>query len=249
MNMSDALIFYSDAAKETWSQAGLSSNKMFVAYNALDTDESAQVRSQISDMNIAEFISQHGLKNKKIIVFSGRLQERKRPDLVIEAMAQIIKHVPEAHAIIIGDGIMKETIQKRISELSLEHHVSLVGAIFDETAIAYFLMAAKLAVMPAAAGLFIQQAFDYGLPIVVGNDMRSHGPEIELVSEGENGLFFEDGSSIHLAEQLLHLLSDEGKRLEMSLNAKKIILTKYNVKNMAAGLFQAIRYSSERLNK
>jgi glycosyltransferase involved in cell wall biosynthesis len=109
-------------------------------------------------------------------------------------------------------------------------------------------MAAKLAVMPAAAGLFIQQAFDYGLPIVVGNDMRSHGPEIELVREGENGLFFENGDSTHLADQLMKLLSNEEERLEMSMNAKKMIQTKFNVNTMAEGLARAIQYSSDKRN-
>ena len=242
MNMSDALVFYSDAAREAWGQYGIANEKMFVAYNALDTDEAAQIRSEISERDIVEFVRAQGLKNKKIMLFAGRLQERKRPDLVVEAMSRIIKRVPEAHAIIIGDGAMKGKIQQRISELGLEEHVSLVGAIFDEKIIAHYLMASKLAVIPAHAGLFIQHAFDYGLPIVVGNDMRSHPPEIELVKEGENGLFFEDGDSTHLANQIIILLEDEYKRLEMSLNAKRIIRDKYNVKNMADGLYQAIQY-------
>lgn len=246
MNMADALIFYSDAARESWGRAGINDKKMYVAYNALDTDEAARIRSEISERDIAEFVKAHRLENKKIIVFTGRLQERKRPDLVIDAMARIIKRIPEAHAIIIGDGIMKETIKNRISELTLEEHVTLTGAIFDEKRIAHYLMAAKLAVMPAAAGLFIQQSFDYGLPIVVGNDFRTHGPEIELVKDGENGLFFEKGDSGHLADQVMKLLLNEEKRLLMSLNAKRIIRDKYNVNNMAKGLFQAATFCSSK---
>jgi glycosyltransferase involved in cell wall biosynthesis len=245
MTMADAVIFYSDAAKEVWRLAGIPCEKMFVAYNALDTEASAKVRSAISDSDIAEFLRSRGFLGKKLIIFIGRLQERKRPDLIVDAMVRIINRVPEAHAIIIGDGVMKETIQRRISDLELANHVSLVGAIFDEQSIAYYLMTAKLAVIPAHAGLFIQHAFDYGLPIVVGNDFRSHPPEIELVKEGENGMFFENGDSNHLADQIIKLLLDEENRLKMSCNAKMLIDVKYNVNSMAEGLLQAIRHASK----
>jgi len=243
MNLADALVFYTESARDEWKQAGISPNKMFVAYNALDTEESALIRSEISESDVTEFVKVHGLENKKIIVYTGRLLVRKRPDLIVDAMVRIITRVPEAHVIIIGDGVMREEIQNRIADAKLNEHISLVGALFDEKKIAYYLMASKIAVMPAAAGLFVQHVFDYGLPIVVGDDMSTHPPEIELVADGKTGLFFEDGNAAHLAERLLELLEDEEKRLQMSSNAKKVIQTKFNVNTMAEGLSQAIRYS------
>jgi glycosyltransferase involved in cell wall biosynthesis len=246
MNLADALVFYSDSAWDSWCGAGIPPKKMFVAYNALDTEESAQVRSEISDRDMAEFIRSNGLAGKKIILFSGRLQKRKRLDLIVDAMARIVTRVPDAHAVIIGEGVMRSAVEKRISELSLEKHISLAGAIFDEKTIAHYLLAAHVAVMPAAAGLFIQQAFDYGLPLLVGDDMHSHGPEIELVREGENGIFFRDGDCDHLAEQLFKLLANEDKRRQMSLNAKRVIESKYNVNAMAEGLLRAICFSIEK---
>ncbi|HBA86937.1 MAG TPA: hypothetical protein DCZ75_02805 [Geobacter sp.] len=243
MNSADALVFYSDAAKKAWQQSGIPKEKMFVAYNALDTDQSARIRTEISGDDTAAFTASLGLQGKKIIVFTGRLLERKRPDLIVEAMALVVGKVPEAHAILIGAGPMRETIEMRVRELALETHVTMAGAIFEERSIAHYLLAAKIAVIPSHAGLFIQHAFAYGLPIVVGDNLRLHPPEIELVQEGETGLFFRDADAAHLAERLLELFANEEKRQEMSVKARKTIENKYNVDSMARGLSQAIRYS------
>lgn len=243
MNLSDALVFYTENAKNHWMQAGIPDKKMFVAYNALDTEESARIRSKLSELNLKKFLISNGFEGKKIIVFCGRLQSRKQPEVFIDALAKVILSHTEAHAVIIGDGHMMETIKKRINELGVNKNVTIVGALFDEEIIAYYLSVASIAVIPAHAGLFIQHAFDYGVPIVVGDNFSSHPPEIELVKDSFSGLFFEHGNSDHLAEKILVLLNDEHMRLEMSQNAKKLIELKYNLNSMADGLLKSIRYS------
>jgi len=244
MGLADALVFYTDAARDAWRAAGLPAKRMFVAYNALDTEESAGIRSRISGETLAEFLKARGLAGKKLVLFVGRLQERKRPDLLVEAMAQVVERVPEAHAVLIGDGPMRELVERRVAELALEGRVTVAGALFDEDILARYLMAATVGVMPSHAGLFVQHAFDYGLPIVVGDDFATHAPEVGLVQEADGGLFFRDGDAGALARRLSELLLDEKMRRTMAQNAQGIIASKYNVERMALGLAQAVRYAA-----
>lgn len=244
MGLADALVFYTDAARDAWRAAGLPAERMFVAYNALDTEESAGIRSRIGEGELAEFLRARGLAGKKLVLFVGRLQERKRPDLLVEAMAQVVGRVPEAHALLIGDGPMRETVERRVAELALERQVTLAGALFDEEILARYLMAATAGVMPSHAGLFVQHAFDYGLPIVVGDNLATHAPEVELVREAEGGLFFRDGDAGALARCLTGFLLDDKSRLAMSRNAQRIIRERYNVDTMALGLARAVRYAA-----
>ena len=116
----------------------------------------------------------------------------------------------------------------------------------DEEELAKYFLCSSVAVMPAAAGLTIQHAFGYGLPIIIGDDMTSHGPEVELVVDGVTGIFCRDGDYLDFAKAIYRLLTDDNLHKQMSINAYEIIKSKYNIKNMADGFSRAIRYCAEK---
>jgi len=244
MKLADSIILYSEAAKKTSIEQGIAPDKLFVAYNALDTDTSKAIKEKATPDRIQRFKIIHNLDNKKVILFIGRLLEYKQPGLFIDAVSYVVRTIPEALGIIIGEGPMRKKLQVRIKSQGLENNVQLKGALFDENQIAYYLMSSSVAVMPAAAGLIIQHAFDHGVPIVVGDNMKSHGPEIELVTNGETGIFCKDGDAREFADAICRLLTNEEERRRMSANCRKIIDNQYNIQTMAAGFLKAVRYAA-----
>jgi glycosyltransferase involved in cell wall biosynthesis len=234
-------VLYTPGGRERWARGGWRRETLYVAPNALDTDASRHLRESISPRELEEFQRAKGLTGKRVIVFAGRLQSRKRPDLLIRAFARIADRRLEAHLVVIGGGALAHALATLVKELDLSQRVSLTGEVFDERLMALYLMSSSLAAMPAAAGLFVQHAFDYGLPIVVGDDMIQHGPEAELIEHGRTGLICPDGNVEQFAAAMLSLLDNEESRQTMGRNARQLIENTYNLQNMAAGLADALR--------
>ena len=92
------------------------------------------------------------------------------------------------------------------------------------------------------AGVTILHAFGYGLPVVTSDDAQSHGPEIEALVDGVNGLLYADGDVSAFASKLERLLLDVGERRAMSQRAAEAVGPNgYTIDRMVAGMADAIR--------
>lgn len=239
----DACLYYGEDARQKWIQLGLPPEKLFVAHNALDTDQQAKIIGQLTRTDIDNFRHLSGLDGKRVILFSGRLVPQKKPAVLLRALVHVLRTLPDAHVVIIGEGPEKSNLESITAELHLQDHVTFTGALYDEDEVARFMMISEVAVMPAYAGLTIQHAFGYGLPIILGCVPHSHGPEARLVVDGETGLFFPDGDDIALAERVCRLLADTVLWRRLAENALEVVYTKHNKQMMALGIMNAVRYS------
>jgi len=243
MRLAHANILYSESGRDKAIEIGLAPEKLFVAYNALDTRRSKAIRDGISSSDLKQFRKENDLIDRKVVIFSGRLQERKKPEILVQAIQKVAHDVPNVLAVFIGDGELREELERLIIDFGLVPYVRLLGAVYDEEVMARYLLCSSVGVMPAHAGLAIQHAFDYGVPFVVGDDMEEHPPEIELIKNGETGIFCKDGDANEFAAAIVRLLKNDEERQRMSENCRKLIEKKYNVQNMASGILDALKYS------
>jgi glycosyltransferase involved in cell wall biosynthesis len=247
MELASAHVFYSVHEQDCWSSRGLPRSKLFAAPNALDTEDSERIRSQITPEELAIFQRTHNLSSKRIVVFVGRLAKTKpddpmskRPEVLVRSFCRVVREVPDAHLVMIGDGPLLEELRRLVSELGISDHVTLPGGIFDEKQIALYLLSAQLAAMPGWAGLFINHVFDYGLPVVIGK-LADSPPETALVENGVNGVISSADSPEIFGGALASLLQAPKKCTAMGAAARDLIRTTYNVRAMAAGLNSAIQ--------
>jgi glycosyltransferase involved in cell wall biosynthesis len=246
MTLARANVLYADPAREDWIARGLAARKLFVAHNARDTDEEEAAAARVTPDRLAAFRRERGLDARRVILFVGRLQTRKQPARLVEAMATIARSAPDALAVFIGDGPESNAVARRIEELGLAGHVRLEGPVHDEATLALYFACTALGVMPASAGLFIQHAFSYGVPIVLGDAKASHGPEAALALEGQTARFFRDGDAEHLAALVLELLADPGQCARLGAAGQRLVREKYNVRGMLDGFLRAVRYAAGR---
>jgi glycosyltransferase involved in cell wall biosynthesis len=242
MRWAHAVIFYTEGDRNRWIQAGLPPNKLFVAYNALDNREADAIRNELSPQDLAAFRKAHGLDGKKVVIYIGRLLDYKKPQVLIQAMKRVVEDVPQAHLVMIGAGPLRAELDTLVRTLDLADHVTLTGPVPDERTVAQYHLCARVGVMPASAGLSIQHAFGYGVPMIVGDDRDRHPPEVELVEEGVTGLYARDGDPEDFARAIRRLLTADDERDRMAANARRVIEEKYNIRQMAGGLLDAIRY-------
>ena len=145
-------------------------------------------------------------KNKSVICVA-RLSWEKGLDYLIKAWPEILKAVPEAKLVLVGEGDKRVEVETLIKELKISGSVELRGNLPHDQVLAE-LKKSEIFVCPSLAeGLgivFIEaQACDLA---VIGTRV---GGIPDVIQHNENGLLIEPKSSEAIAEAVSKLLTDE----------------------------------------
>lgn len=179
-----------------------------------------------------------GHSRDKIILSVGRLVKRKGFDKVIEAMPRILKRIPEAKYIIIGNGPEKENLKfkacgersRTIKNLKLEEKVLILENVDDEELINWY-QCSNVFVMPCRQiegdvegfGLVFLEAASFGKPVVAG---RSGGAS-EAIHHGYGGYVVNPESDEELYQALVKLLTDENFAERMGEYGREWVAKKF----------------------
>jgi glycosyltransferase involved in cell wall biosynthesis len=151
----------------------------------------------------------------------GRLVEQKRPDVLLEALPQILADSPglQAELVFVGDGPLRSSLEQRVKQLGIAAHVHFLGQRDDALDV---LTAFDLFVLPSDwEGLpnVLLEAISLGVPAIVSNIAGS----TDLIQHGVNGRVFERGSSQSLAEQVSAAIRDTGSTHRMARQAQSVL--------------------------
>ncbi|MBO6143257.1 MAG: glycosyltransferase [Lachnospira sp.] len=164
-----------------------------------------------------------GQGDKKVVLFVGRLAEKKGVSYAIEAMRQ----VNNAMLVIAGDGPLKSKLQRQAERVQKESGSTILflGAKTHEELKGIY-ASADLFVMPSITakdgdkegfGLVILEAFASGLPIVASRS----GGITDIVKDGVNGYLAEEKDVSGLADRINIVLQDKNIYNKMQTEAKK----------------------------
>jgi glycosyltransferase involved in cell wall biosynthesis len=219
----DAVIAYSQTGAEQYRGLGCRVAKVFVAPNAVTP----------KPVNPALERPNKFKEGRATVIFVGRLQKRKKVDLLLQACALL----PEAlrpRLLIVGDGPEREELQTLASRVYPQ--AEFTGAKYGEELQACYAMA-DLFVLPGTGGLAIQQAMAHSLPVLVG---EADGTQSELV-RAENGWLISDMSVERLRDALDSALQDVKRLRRMGLESYRIVSEEVNLERMVEAFTEAIR--------
>jgi len=135
----------------------------------------------------------------------GRFSADKRIDLAIEAFARVKAALPEASLTVIGDGPERPALE-RLAAAKVGSGVRFTGAIYEEEELAPHFVGADVYILAGAAGLSVNHALAYGLPVAVFPQRRNgphHHPEIAYVVDSETGLLVQPPTPDALARAIV----------------------------------------------
>jgi phosphatidylinositol alpha-mannosyltransferase len=89
-------------------------------------------------------------KTGKEVLYFGRLEHRKGPQVLVEALPALFKAVPDAHVVIAGEGPLREKLENAVPK-KLRQAVLFTGP-FDDTDRLALLSAATVVALPALGG-------------------------------------------------------------------------------------------------
>ena len=159
--------------------------------------------------------------DKKILLFFGYLAPYKGPDVLVNAMSKIIKHVPDTELVFAGKGVMREELERLSKNLGTENNVRFAGFVDNDLKGSYY-KAADIFCLPSMMStecypLTILEAMACGVPIVASKI----GGIPDAVKAGENGLLVQARDSELLADAIIYLLENEDVRERMGKSGRE----------------------------
>lgn len=213
LNSLDLVIAYSQQGAEQYRRLGIPFERVYVATNAVEPAPLASPPRKPIQNN-----------GQATVLFVGRLQTRKRVDLLIKACAGLPEKL-QPHLVIVGDGPGRgELIDLALklyssAEFAGEKHASELEPYYTK---------ADLFVLPGTGGLAIQQAMAHGLPVIVA---RGDGTQDDLV-RSENGWQVPPDDLSVLTNVLGEALSDPIRLHRMGEASFRIVSEEINVDKM-----------------
>jgi glycosyltransferase involved in cell wall biosynthesis len=218
----DAVIAYSQTGAEQYRRSGVAAERVFVALNAV-TPRPAQPPLHRS---LAP-------GEKPLVLFVGRLQARKRIDLLLQACASLPAET-QPRLCVVGDGPARLEMEARARDVYPQaqflgaRHGAELETLFDS---------ADLFVLPGTGGLAVQQAMAHGLPVIVA---QGDGTQDDLVREA-NGWRIPPGDLQALITVLQTALGDVERLHRMGGESYRIVSEEVNLEEMVAVFLRAIK--------
>ena len=168
----------------------------------------------------SEVRARYGLNDRPVIVCVSRLVRRKGQDLLIDALPEVRRQVPDAALLIVGSGRYGAQLRRRAEQASLAEHVVFTGGVSYPNLPEHF-AAGDVFAMPCRTrrggldveglGIVYLEASALGLPVVAGDS----GGAPETVRDGQTGFVVGGRDLAGLTTRLVALLRDADLRRAM----------------------------------
>jgi glycosyltransferase involved in cell wall biosynthesis len=159
------------------------------------------------------------------VLFVGRLDEEKRVDDLLRAIAHLNHHVADSsldiRAEIVGDGSRRAAWQELAERLGIAERVVFHGFVDEDTLVDAYARC-DVFCMPGVAelqSLATMEAMAAGKPVVAADAMALP----HLVHPGRNGWLYPPGDAAALAGHLLFLLTDADECARMGAASRQLI--------------------------
>ena len=237
--LASAVVVYTDESARKY-RARHPHTPCFVSPNTLDTSAIADQIAQLPSDHREKFRAELGVPKGALLVANvGRLVRQHDPLPLIAAVARARGEGADVHLMSIGSGPLEEAVRAKVAQLAPNDraaiHLAPRQTLVETTR---RLAACDAYAHAGTVGLAINHALAVGLPFVA-HAHDDHGPEIEYLQNGENGLLLSDYES-SLVAALLRLSREPAWRRELGENALRYTREKLSPEAQVAGFAAAI---------
>ena len=232
----DVCLYIGRLNREYYRFFGVPDDRLVHAPHVVDNDFFAARAAKLEPARDA-LKARFGIEpGEKVILFCGKLVERKQPRLLLEAFlrAPIGK---EWVLLVVGEGKLRDQLR----ELAATHPEKKVvfAGFLNQSRIPEAYAVSELLVLPSAAGetwgLVVNEALNFGCAMIV-SDMVGCGTDLV---EGKTGEVFRHTDRDGLIEAIRRLTSDRQLLKTYQDNAKETI-SRWGVPEFIAGLKRAL---------
>ena len=227
--------FYVGANNKTYfKKYGLKDKQLTFAPHAIDNqrfsadryDEALKLRQSLGITD-----------NDTLLLFAGKFEDKKSPQLLIEAFLALNK--PAAHLLLVGGGILEIPLKTRASMNKRIHFMDFQNQSFMP--VVY--QATNLFCLPSKGpgetwGLAVNEAMAAGTPVLVSNKV---GCATDLVIPGLTGDIFDSENLSDITQKLGDLLKDRSGLKALGVNAQGKIAD-WNFDKQVAAILNTVKH-------
>ncbi len=164
----------------------------------------------------------------KIVGSTGRFSREKGYHVLIDSFRQVIDRIPYTFLLLVGDGPQRKDLEKQSEATGCKNRIIFTGVRND---IPELLNIFDIFVLPSiyeGTSMSLLEAMASAKPPVA----TRVGGNLSIINHQESGLLVPSENPAALAEAIIELLSDAGKRAAFGKAAEKKIKTEYSQENM-----------------
>ncbi len=227
----DKIFAVSSALKNALEQNGI--KNIEVLHNGIDT-----VSWEVSAEAVSAFIKKYNLKNKKVILFGGRISGLKGGNIILEALRDIVRKEPNTILLLLGTrSAYTDKLMQRAKEWGIEQNMISIGWLSgDELRAAY--NAVDIIIVPSVYldpfPTVVLEAMACGKP-VVGS---CFGGIPEVVVNEKTGYILNPYNHIAFVNYLKDLLTNETKCNTFGELGKKRVKESFALKDSVVSLIE-----------
>lgn len=198
----------------------------YLAEYARRVNPGADIRVIPNGVDLQKF-KVKSLKSKvdgQTIITVSRLVSKNGLGDLIDAFHKL--QTANCRLLIIGGGLLEESLKLKVKNLKLEDKVSIVGEVAHDN-LPNYLQEADVFVRPSLSeglGTAFLEAMACGLPVIG----TAQGGIVDFLEDKKTGLFCKAGDPQDIAEKIDLLLRDQNLRESIIANARKVIEEKYD---------------------
>jgi glycosyltransferase involved in cell wall biosynthesis len=167
--------------------------------------------------------AKYGIQEQNVLLFIGRVAEKKGLAYLISAMPKILEKHPNTILIVIGNGPLRSDIENTVEKENLSPHIVFAGTVSEQEKIAY-LHLADILVVPS---IVTDQGDTEGMPVVIMEGLAAGKPIVasdvggvrDTIIDGTNGILVEEKNPDQLSMRVIELLVNHELRVKLAGNA------------------------------
>ena len=179
----------------------------------------------------------------KVVLFVGRLVERKGLETLLHAFRKVVVRVPDARLEVVGDGPAYASTRALAGELGIGDHVSMPGTLRGDALSRAYARADVFVMVPKSEkrdvegfGTVYLEAGLFSKPVIGSFS----GGVPEAVEDGITGFLVREGDDEELSARILELLADEAKARRMGEAGRRRAIESFSWSKGASELLKIL---------
>ncbi|WP_321421583.1 glycosyltransferase family 4 protein [uncultured Methanobacterium sp.] len=224
--------------REYFIDLGAKPEKTFIMPNVSNQTVQKQEPEDITQLEGMEDLS-----GKRVVLYVGRLIERKGIKYLIQAIKK--SKTEDAVLLIVGGGEYEDELKSMVRELGLETQVIFTGNVSQDKLVSYYLLSDLVVIPSITLGigdpwvLVLNEAMYYKKPVVATDAV---GAASDMILEGENGFTVPEKDARALQVAIDRILENDDLRSKMGQRSFQIIQEGFCYPNMVEGFQKAVNY-------
>jgi glycosyltransferase involved in cell wall biosynthesis len=177
--------------------------------------------------------------NEFVVGYVGRLVAIKDVPTLLTGFAGLLERCPRARLVIVGDGVLRASLERVAGDLQIGSHVHFAGWKHDLASVYGAMDVVALTSRNEGTPVALIEAMAVGVPVVA----TAVGGVPDVVKHDETGLLIPSGEPTSLADALYRVASDEELCRRLGANGRRNVALRFRSQRLVddvAGLYSEL---------